>query len=283
MTANSISHTVFGEGTPIVMIHGYTVDHRLLLPLEPVFAQRPDFQRFYLDLPGHGNSPRLSGQTSALRIADVIFDWITANLGDRPFAVVGQSFGGQIARAVTARFGSQVLGSALLAPVVRWGEERTLPSEVTIEHDEVLLNGLPAPERDLFRVVMAHLDQPRWEVFSEYLLPGWHAHDRSAAAELEAEFLLPQAPESQAPIHQGRHLLVAARQDALVGWQDQLRLLHFYPRMTAAVIDGAGHNPQLEAPEIVRDLIADWLDAVPSDGIKNTQGGGAALRVGQHF
>ncbi|WP_431030894.1 hypothetical protein [Plantibacter sp. RU18] len=34
MSIDSISHTIHGDGLPIVMIHGYTVDHRVLLPLE---------------------------------------------------------------------------------------------------------------------------------------------------------------------------------------------------------------------------------------------------------
>lgn len=61
-----------------------------------------------------------------MRLAEAVIDWIAEVVGDQPFAVVGQSFGGQIARAVTPRFGSQVRGSVLLAPVVRRGEGRTL-------------------------------------------------------------------------------------------------------------------------------------------------------------
>jgi pimeloyl-ACP methyl ester carboxylesterase len=32
--------------------------------------------------------------------------------------------------------------------------------------------------------------------------------------------------------------------------------------MTAAIIDGAGHNPQIETPEAVHDLLGRWLDAM---------------------
>lgn len=138
---------------PIVMIHGYTVDHRLLLPLESAFAQHHGYQRLYLDLPGHSYSPRLRGGTSAIRFAEAVIDWIAEVVGDQPFAVVGQSFGGQIARAVTPRFGAQVRGSVLLAPVVRWGEGRTLlpperPSSNTTLHCStgcLRLNGSCSP------------------------------------------------------------------------------------------------------------------------------------------
>ncbi|SEM33523.1 alpha/beta fold hydrolase [Nonomuraea pusilla] len=262
MTTHHIWHTTRGEGIPLVMIHGYTIDHRLLLPLEPVFDRRPGWRRLYLDLPGHGRSPRLPGTTSAAALAEAVADWVADTVGDEPFAVLGQSFGGQIARAVTARFGRQVLGSALLAPVVRWGAERTLPDVTTLERDEALLAGLPAEDRDLFGLVMARLTRSDHELFTRHLLPGWRAHDRGAAAELEADFLLPEWPERHAPAHQGAHLLVTARQDALVGWEDQMELLGHYPHMSAAILDGAGHNPQVEVAGRVHDLVAHWLDAL---------------------
>ncbi|MEU3570433.1 alpha/beta hydrolase [Kitasatospora sp. NPDC036755] len=255
-----IRHTAFGDGTPIVLIHGYTVDHRVLLPLEPAFADRPGWRRLYLDLPGHGASPRLPGPTSAGALAEAVHGWIEERVGRRPFAVVGQSFGGQLARAVTARFGEQVLGSALLVPVVRWGADRALPQETVVERDDDLLARLPAADRELFRYVMARQTVVGWGLFERYVRPGWEAHDRAAAAELEADFLLPHWPEHGAAPHVGHHLLVTTRQDALVGWRDQLALLDHYPRMAAAVLDGVGHNPQVEAAGSVRTLFGDWLD-----------------------
>ncbi|HXH36755.1 MAG TPA: alpha/beta hydrolase [Plantibacter sp.] len=242
-------------------------------PLEPVFDRYPGFRRIYIDLPGHGDSPRLPGPTSALTLTEAVIGWIADVMGDEPFAVVGQSFGGQIARAVTARFGPQVLGSALFVPVVRWGEARTLPSETIVERNDVFLASLSPVDQDLFAFVATRLDQPGWERFAQYLLPGWRVHDQNAAAELESNFLLPSWPEQEDAPHRGPHLLVTGRQDALVGWQDQLDLLQYYPHMTAAVIDGAGHNPQIETPDIVRDLVGRWLDAFPRDTTSYTSGG----------
>lgn len=47
----SINYEVCGEGKPIVAIHGWSVDHRLMLGcMEPVFANKPGYKRIYLDL-----------------------------------------------------------------------------------------------------------------------------------------------------------------------------------------------------------------------------------------
>jgi pimeloyl-ACP methyl ester carboxylesterase len=53
MSIERIAHTTHGDGMPVVMIHGYTVDHRVLLPLEPAFDARLGFRRIYIDLPAH--------------------------------------------------------------------------------------------------------------------------------------------------------------------------------------------------------------------------------------
>ncbi|MEU6409190.1 alpha/beta hydrolase [Microbispora sp. NPDC046933] len=267
MSTHRIWHTSRGHGFPIVMIHGYTVDHRLLLPLEPAFEERPGYRRLYLDLPGHGKSPRLPGRTTASSLTDAVCEWIVAALGDEPFAVVGQSFGGQIAREVTARLREQVTGMALLAPVVKWGAQRRLPEQTILGRDTAFLRGLPDPEREVFGLVMAQLDRERWDAFSEHLLPGWRLHDREAAAELESDFLLPAAPEEQRQTHRGPHLLVTARQDAVVGWRDQLSLMDHYPHMATAVIDGSGHNPQIETPDTVLGLFVEWLIRLERSGL----------------
>ncbi|MEV7028264.1 alpha/beta fold hydrolase [Kitasatospora sp. NPDC093558] len=266
MNDSRIWHAEFGHGTPVVLIHGYTIDHRLLLPLDPAFADRPGWRRIYLDLPGHGNSPRLPGTTSASTMADAVMARIRELVGQERFAVVGQSFGGQLARAVTAEFGEQVLGSALIVPVVRWGEDRTLPEETAVERDDEFLAGLSPADRQVFGSVMARQTEASWDLFRRYLVPGWNAHDRTAAAELEADFLLPTWPEDGVPVHRGRHLLVTGRQDALVGWRDQLALLDHYPRMTVAVLDGVGHNPQVESAGAVRELFGRWLDVLGPRG-----------------
>lgn len=55
-------------------------------------------------------------------------------------------------------------------------------------------------------------------------------------------------------------LIVLGRQDLYVGWKDQMARLRHYPRTTAVVLDGCGHNAHLEHPEVVGAHIRSWLD-----------------------
>ena len=56
-----IYYEEYGEGRPVLCIHGYSVDHHLMTGcLEPVFTQMSGYRRIYLDLPGMGKTPAAS-------------------------------------------------------------------------------------------------------------------------------------------------------------------------------------------------------------------------------
>lgn len=44
-----INYIIIGEGKPIIMIHGYAADHRLMsLCMEPVFDINSNYKRIYI-------------------------------------------------------------------------------------------------------------------------------------------------------------------------------------------------------------------------------------------
>jgi pimeloyl-ACP methyl ester carboxylesterase len=52
-----LNYEIIGAGNPIIMLHGYYVDHRLMSGcMEPVFRDKKGYKRIYLDLPGMGES-----------------------------------------------------------------------------------------------------------------------------------------------------------------------------------------------------------------------------------
>jgi pimeloyl-ACP methyl ester carboxylesterase len=53
-----VNYEVYGEGRPIVLLHGYWTDLRAIKgPLEPLFTKRTGWKRYYPDLPGMGHTP----------------------------------------------------------------------------------------------------------------------------------------------------------------------------------------------------------------------------------
>ena len=57
-------------------------------------------------------------------------------------------------------------------------------------------------------------------------------------------------------------LIIAARQDTVVGYRDAWDILESYPRATFAVIDRADHGWPIESPRLLSALVADWLDRI---------------------
>lgn len=54
-------------------------------------------------------------------------------------------------------------------------------------------------------------------------------------------------------------LFITGRQDNSVGYQDLWNLIEDYPRATFAVLDLAGHNLQIEQPELFHCLVREWI------------------------
>jgi pimeloyl-ACP methyl ester carboxylesterase len=257
-----LHHVEFGSGTPVVLLHGYTIDHRLLLPLEPVFAARRGWRRLYVDLPGSGRSSRLAGPVTAEAMGEAVLRFVDKVIGNEPFAVVGISYGGQLARHLVAERGPQVLGTALIAPLVKPSGERVLPDRQVLTRDEALLASLDPADREVFEGIALYQDDAGWGAFRDHVLPGIRAHHREDAIALLKAYLLTQSPESRFGTHDGTHLVVTGRQDHMVGWQDQLELMEHYPRATYAVVDGAGHNVHIDQPDAVHSLVGNWLDTL---------------------
>jgi pimeloyl-ACP methyl ester carboxylesterase len=60
-------------------------------------------------------------------------------------------------------------------------------------------------------------------------------------------------------------LVLTGQQDDSVGYVDQCALFPHYPRATFAVLDIAGHNLQIEQPDLFDELMLEWLDRVATE------------------
>ncbi|MEU4420153.1 alpha/beta hydrolase [Actinoplanes sp. NPDC024001] len=265
---SSILHFVEkGAGTPVLALHGWTPDHRLMLGcLEPVFTARPGFRRLYPDLPGMGRSPAPESIAGSDDMLATVHDFIDDHLGDTPFLLLGESYGGYLARALTRDRPSQVRGLALICPVgaeLRH-ENRTLPDHQVLRRDP----GLPAvddarftAEFESIAVVQTPETQRR---FRDEIWSGLEVADRTAMARIAQRQQLTAEPEAGAPFNRPT-LILAGRQDSIVGYADQFALLPHYPRASFAVLDVAGHNLQIEQPALFNALINEWIDRSMTD------------------
>lgn len=236
------------------------MDHRLLLGLDPVFAARGTWRRIYLDLPGMGGSVAGPGIRGTDAVADAVVDFVREHLGNQRFAVLGNSFGGMVARHLAAEFGDQVVGLALLCPVVvAEKSRRALPPRTILHAGPDLLASLDPADATAYAELAVIQSPGNWARFRDFALPGLRAFDRKAIGRIAGNYPLAVEPEDRVSSFDGPALLIVGRQDHVVGFEDQLALAGHYGNCTVSILEEAGHNAHLDQPEQTGALLDAWL------------------------
>ncbi|MDW3221458.1 MAG: alpha/beta hydrolase [Paracoccaceae bacterium] len=110
-----ISAHTRSSGRPFLVLHGGGLDHRHMVDaIEPVFQENSDWERFYIDLPGHRDSKvdaSIHSQVDVLKMVSQFAD-LTFN-GDR-FAVIGESRGSYRAMGLAHTRPDFLLGTMLI-------------------------------------------------------------------------------------------------------------------------------------------------------------------------
>ncbi len=256
---------VIGDGSPVLMLHGFTIDRRSLLrSVDSVFARRTiGYRRIHVDLPGFGASPRAPQIDSSASMLEFVLQLIDEVVGAGPFLVVGESWGAYLARGVIAHRPEQVAGAALLVPmIIAAHAERTLPAHRILYEEPGVLEGVPDADAAEFRALGVVIDPPAWSFFSSAIGPASRAADAEAVEAISASYAFPlDLDAADAPFARPT-LIVAGRQDAVVGYRDAMTILERFPRATFAVLDAAGHLLPGERSELLTALLNDWLARV---------------------
>jgi pimeloyl-ACP methyl ester carboxylesterase len=161
----SLHYTSYGDGHPMILLHGFGLDHRLMTGcLEPLLQPHGGQKRMYLDLPGMGKTPGKEWLTSSDQMLDVVIDFIDTIIPGQRFVLAGESYGGYLARGVTYRKPALVHGLLLICPmIVANPTQRIVPSQVALVRDAACLASLEAKQRQDFES-FAVVQTPRtWE------------------------------------------------------------------------------------------------------------------------
>lgn len=242
-----------GEGSvPVVLIHGFGADlNTWLFTVEAIAA--PGRSVYALDLPGHGGSTKDVGGGTLEELAADVSAALEA-LGIGRSHLIGHSLGGAVAIEVAASRPGFVASLTLIAPA-------GLGTEIDVD----FLSGFIAAEsrRELKPVLERLFANPAIvtrqltdEVSRTKRLDGV---DASLAAIARACF-----PSGRQAIDLAGTLAGLAL-PSLVIWGAADRIIPAAhaaaapPSAQVAVIDGAGHQPHMEAATEVNRLLGDFL------------------------
>lgn len=266
LTGIDVNYEVIGSGKPILLLHGYHVDHRLMSGcMEPVFQKLEGYKRIYIDLPGMGKTKGEQWIVNSDCMLNVVLDFINEIIPTERFLLAGESYGGYLARGILHKMADRIDGLFLLCPAITMDEkERDTPPHTVLMRNEALLSQLEQSEAegfDLFQVIQS---EKIWHRYRDEVLSGVKLADNDFLQRIldENNGSFSFNPNDFKEIYGRPVLILLGRQDWCVGYKNAWNILDNYPRAAFAVLDSAGHNLQLEQEELFHSFVTEWLTRV---------------------
>jgi proline iminopeptidase len=264
---------VVGQGHPLLLMHGGPgADHWTMLPFRRCADQ------FTLVFYDH----RCNGRSQGAPVSSMTFENLTADadalrqkLGFKRWAVLGHSFGGQVALEYALRYPGSLSHLLLLdtGGDSRWSQQNAADllakrgySPKKVELVRRWFNGQFAPREMLpilMRIGSAYSYHPSLWLTARDLARGeWHSKMRPEALIFAGRYLLKgwtvmdRLGEITAPT-----LVMAGRGDFVFPPEHQLELAAAIPHARLQIIERAGHNPHSEQPAEVMAAIRGFISA----------------------
>lgn len=258
----SINYEIIGEGKPVVMIHGYYPDHRLMTGcMEPVFSAKENYKRIYIDLPGMGKSESAEWITNSDIMLDIVIDFIEKVIPNENFLLVGESYGGYLSRGIMYKMPEWIDGVALICPlIIPEYSKRNVPDHLVLVKDSTLLSKLTSEEAEDFNSSTVVQSERIYERYKNEIMSGVEMANGEFLQSLMKNgygfsFNIDNVDKKfDKPV-----LMLLGRQDSCVGYKDAWNILENFPRATFAILDKAGHNLQIEQEELFNSLINEWI------------------------
>lgn len=253
-----MNHVRRGTGSPLLLIHGLGGSWRTWTPVLDTLSTRREVVA--IDLPGHGETPPLSGEASMDTLAEAVTSWL-ARQGLTGIDVAGSSMGARLALELARR---GVVGATVaLDPGGFWkGWERgffyaTVAASIRLVR--VLqplmprLTGSAAGRTLLF----AQLSARPWRIPAEVALAEMRSFAASPSFDELARRLAFGPAQQGADATPGPVVIGWGRKDRLTLPRQAERALERFPRARLHWFGGSGHYTHWDAPQEAARLILD--------------------------
>lgn len=261
-------YQILGKGKPILIIHGFFPDHRLMKGcMEPIFQNHNGWKRIYFDLPGMGRTKSKPWIKNSDQMLEIILDFVDTIIPVQTFLLVGESYGGYMARGIINKRPESVDGLLLICPlIIAEANKRILPKHVILIKDQNLLSRIPKDEADEFNSLSVIQNQRIWERFRDEVLSALKISDEAFLTNFQEKgYAFSFDLDSLRRQYDNPTLFILGKQDHIVGYKDAWEILESYPRSSFVVLDKAGHNLQIEQEKLFNELVTEWLNRVANN------------------
>ena len=273
-----------GAGKPLVMVHGLGGSALNWMAVGPEFAKH--HRAVALDLAGFGETPLYRRSAAVGANAELVSEFIE-RLFDERATVIGNSMGGHIAVLLGAdhpdlvdrivlvdpavpgvhvrRPAPQMLGVMAALSVPGLAENlldrrlRSLTPEQLVH--EVLALVCADPSRLGSEIVEAHIQLTRErERLGAQSGRAFLQASRSLGLRMADPRFWTHAREVKAPV-----LVVHGERDRLIPVASARELVRRIPRWRLEVLEGVGHVPMMETPDLFMRVVGEWMaDRIPA-------------------
>jgi pimeloyl-ACP methyl ester carboxylesterase len=258
----TINYEIIGVGKPIIMLHGYYMDHTLMVGcMESALNIRNNYKRIYIDLPGMGKSSSAEWINTSDIMLDVIIGFIEKIIPNENFLIAGESYGGYLARGIMYTMADRIDGVALICPVIIPDyKKRNIPEHVVLVKDAMLLSKLTIADAEDFNSSVVVQSEKIYDRYQNEVMSGVkNANSSFLQNIMQNGYGFSFDVDKVNKKFNKPSLIFLGKQDDTVGYKDAWTILENFPRATFAVLDRAGHNLQIEQGELFSSLINEWL------------------------
>jgi len=244
-----IAYRQQGQGEPIILLHGFGLNHHIWDPIVEAFYEKARF--ITPDLRGHGQSEVTEGTYSMDSLAEDLAAFMDA-LEIKRALVGGHSLGGYVALAFAAAFPERLSGLALIttnaradAPDKRQGRYDTAQA-VQLQGSSALADSLGprlSKHIDLVEALQLMISQTHPQGIIGTSLGMAERPDRMETLKALT-----------CPV-----LVVAGEEDMITPLPASQEMADANPHARLLLLPGAGHMPMLEAPLSLGEALLETL------------------------
>jgi pimeloyl-ACP methyl ester carboxylesterase len=268
---HKVAYRLAGTGETILLIHGMAGSSRTWRAVMPALAQH--YQVLAPDLVGHGSSEKPPGDYSLGAFASGLRDLMDVLDVDRA-TVVGQSLGGGVAMQFAYQFPERCTRLVLVSSGGLGREVSWMLRALSLPGSELVLPVVaPAFVRERGNAISVWLRDHG--VKSQRAAEMWQAYISLSQPENRRAFLRTLRavvdPGGQA-VDASDRLYLTESMPTLIIWGDNDKIIPVAHAHTAhaalpgsrlEIFEGAGHFPQVEAPEQFVDVVMDFIESTP--------------------
>jgi pimeloyl-ACP methyl ester carboxylesterase len=255
----TVAYTDEGQGRPLVLVHGHPFDRSMWAPQVAEFAGS-GWRVIAADLRGYGHSTVVAGTTPLETFAGDLAALLD-HLRIDGVVLAGLSMGGQIVMECYRLFADRIKALVLADTVARAETEDGKRSRGELA-DRLLVEGMAGYADEILPKMIAPYNVQALPAVAAHVLAmmaaappvGAAAALRGRAERRDYRQLL---TEVSAPT-----LVVVGRDDHFTPVADAEANYRSIPNAALAVIDGAGHLPNVEQPTAFNEILRNFLTKI---------------------